>query len=495
MEDKKSPEEGGGSDEKVSTKKCNVQGDDDIFALGDAASELGELGDLDDLFSGMGVGLNDLIHGGTGQVVAGQPGNGDATTKVYSFSKTDSNGKVTKGRVVQGPVKCVKRIVKISRETPNGPEVIAEIETEPDTDISKLVNNFKQRAKRNTGSYDNFDLEKGDTNEAELKTQVVAVTAGEDGEEQYIEESSVDDHHKPHLKQGFRYPEQEPLLEDVGSGAEGTPRIPQHETNQVPNRNQSLVPGVDFIYDPNKPRSDSINSNHIYNRKDSILPPHQQDSYEASYEKHEEGDECTGTRRYECDICCLTIDCTPCIPCLAPTRSPQRKKWKTNHHNKKGGMTSSEVTKDSNALPGVKSLVANFAKMLFQDREHFIETMFRAVKLNKLDVVRILCKIVQKANLKLSHDSLREPESSATILHVALLYNHTDIVDFLLLLKEPDLILAKYETSQYHNQTGLHVAVANGDITVVEKLLLALQVSERQILINTVSPLYCNVHI
>jgi len=76
--------------------------------------------------------------------------------------------------------------------------------------------------------------------------------------------------------------------------------------------------------------------------------------------------------------------------------------------------------------------------------------------------------------VKLGHRDLRETESSATILHVALLYNHTAIVDFLLSTGDRELMLAKYETDEYRNQTCLHVAVANGNPTVVERLMLSL---------------------
>jgi len=69
---------------------------------------------------------------------------------------------------------------------------------------------------------------------------------------------------------------------------------------------------------------------------------------------------------------------------------------------------------------------------------------------------------------------LRETESSATILHVALLYNHPAIVDFLLSNGDRDLMLAKYETGEYRNQTSLHVAVANGNLTIVEQLMTSL---------------------
>ena len=81
---------------------------------------------------------------------------------------------------------------------------------------------------------------------------------------------------------------------------------------------------------------------------------------------------------------------------------------------------------------------------------------------------------IQKSGLKLGQRDFREPESSATILHVALLYNHADIVNFLIGLGDRDLLLARYETAEYRNQTCLHVAVANGNDAVVESLILAL---------------------
>ena len=150
------------------------------------------------------------------------------------------------------------------------------------------------------------------------------------------------------------------------------------------------------------------------------------------------------------------------------------------------GMCASQVGQVQN-LPAVSVLVANYARMLVEELAQFVDTMFRAIKLNNFDVSKILCKIVQKSGLKLSNDALREPESSATVLHVALLYNHENLVDYLLQSKDVDLILAKYTNEEYRNQTSLHVAVANGNISVVEKLLLSLDITTRQELVNTVA--------
>ena len=119
----------------------------------------------------------------------------------------------------------------------------------------------------------------------------------------------------------------------------------------------------------------------------------------------------------------------------------------------------------------------------FETKHYCNKIMFHL----QVDVTRILCKIVSRSGLKLSGPDLREPESSATILHVALLYNHADIIDFLVGLRDQDLILAKYETGEYLNQTALHVAVANGDPSQIEKLVLALDTPERLAFVNTIA--------
>jgi len=61
----------------------------------------------------------------------------------------------------------------------------------------------------------------------------------------------------------------------------------------------------------------------------------------------------------------------------------------------KSCMTSLGVSDDDVMMPNAHSLVANYARMLVDDRPRFVETLFRAVKLNKLDVTKILCKIVE----------------------------------------------------------------------------------------------------
>lgn len=114
-------------------------------------------------------------------------------------------------------------------------------------------------------------------------------------------------------------------------------------------------------------------------------------------------------------------------------------------------MTHAEVEgeNEETELPNLQALLQTYAKMLRENRLQFVETLFRAVKLDKLEVLRILCKIVQRVGLTLSDYQLREPESSATILHVALLYNHASAVKHLLKLNDKKLLLATYETAEY----------------------------------------------
>lgn len=111
----------------------------------------------------------------------------------------------------------------------------------------------------------------------------------------------------------------------------------------------------------------------------------------------------------------------------------------------------------------------------------------RAVKLNGVDVVKILCQLASRKGISLSSASMREPESSATVLHVALLYNHEAIVEYLVSLNDRDLVLATYTNAEYRNQTALHVAVANDNHRLVDRLLNALGSRDRKRVINTVA--------
>ena len=167
---------------------------------------------------------------------------------------------------------------------------------------------------------------------------------------------------------------------------------------------------------------------------------------------------------------------------------PRKKgSFKRGSADKGKGMTQSELPSDDKTLPGLQALLANYAKMLYEEKVNFVKTLFRAVKLNKLDVTRILCKIIQKSGYRLSSTKLREPQSSATVLHVAVLYNRINIVKFLVKQQETSLLMAKYETEEYRNQTVLHVAVAGGNQEILQIVLDGLDNSYKKQLLNTVA--------
>ncbi|ELT95253.1 hypothetical protein CAPTEDRAFT_212083, partial [Capitella teleta] len=170
-------------------------------------------------------------------------------------------------------------------------------------------------------------------------------------------------------------------------------------------------------------------------------------------------------------------------------RSPKKRKSNNGVKGGRVGMAASEVSSpgQESKLPAIQMLVLNYNRMLAVDPGKFKETFFRAVKLNGLEVVKILCQLVMRKNIALGSDLMRETESSATVLHVALLYNHVDIIQYLISLADKDLLMASYTTEEYRNQSTLHVAVANGNLSVVEMLLKSLQPKDRKLLINSVA--------
>ena len=365
--------------------------------------------------------------------------------------------------------------MKITRETPNGPELLATVEAPPDGDVNKVLEAIPQalnvEGKPISGVYDNVEFvdSQGRVIEPQIAQQYLtggqqgAVT--DNGEVTAMAATPAND-----MTQNEMLTCQE--LHNITSQ---TP-LPGINCNSYhsPRRAKSKRMSLDEVH-----KASSVGSQRGTPTKSLSLP--EEDAIQL-YQPPEDGSEDDLEEVH-------TVECSSCIKCpkFLKKRPPALPKTFTELAKKRSGMTASEIHSDDKALPGLQALVANYARMLHEDKAQFVETLFRAVKINKTDVFRILCKIVQKSGFKLSSAELREPESSATILHVALLYNHIEIVDLLLEMKESELILAKYETQDYHNQTGLHVAVANGNTTIVEKLLQTLEPHERRVLINTVA--------
>ncbi|ELT88527.1 hypothetical protein CAPTEDRAFT_209645 [Capitella teleta] len=484
--------------EKRSINTFDKDTDQNIFALGDAASQMGN---LDDLFAGAGFNLTQLIRDGpppnitTTKYRVGSDGQrlqedgAEATpesvsddeeapsatenpvedksgmVKVSTITKQMPDGRTVHTRVIQGPVRTKKRLMRITKETPEGPELLAEVEAPPDGDMSKILQ-FLPAA-----------LSKGETKFTEKDLENLAMpdsdTKDPDGDKIPRDTSTT------------------PLLSNNLSQKNNN----QHSIikNRISSRKTKLS-----VTDSNEDETSDSRSNHAG-------PPSPHLKYSPSVRSSDHDQKSIGKRRISLYEDAIQVydpaelgeieteemdggGLCSFLKCLKSQGSPGKKSMPKTFCELRGrsGMMASEINTDD-TLPGPQALIANYARMLYTNRPLFVETLFRAVKLDKLDVSRILCRIVLKSGMKLSHEDFREPESSATILHVALLYNHASIIDSLLRLGDSELILAKYETAEYRNQTSLHVAVANGNPELVEKLLLVLKQEERTQLINTVA--------
>ena len=489
----------GSTDGKPSISTYDTDTDDNIFALGDAASQLD---DLDDLFSGFGFDLKELLHGdgepgtvtrqkftvgtntdGSKEGTPVREGSEDTasmgsdtsqkTVQVSTISKKMPGGKSVHTRLIQGPVRCTKRIMKIHRDGPNGPELIAEIEAPPDGDINKAIQSALPAAltgdRAASGDYDNVapNFQAGTPKPSSRES-----TPPVNDHTPLIKPPSIDEP-KPATKPQVQFqtepqtpaPETKPHGFFRGRRPSLRPQFGRKQSLAPPASPTNLLPGA-----PSPDRSPD-------RKRDSLAEDEAIQVYKPGSPTLGDGEDV-----HDEDNIFHCLKCTKLCKRGAKKAVP-----KSFSDKGKSGMTASEINAEDKALPGPQALIANYARMLYEKRPQFVETMFRAVKLNKLDVTRILSKIVHKSGIKLSDETLREPESSATILHVALLYNHVAIVDFLLQLGDRDLILASYETDEYKNQTGLHVAVANGNPVIVEKLVLALEEHDRPTLINTIA--------
>ncbi|ELU10676.1 hypothetical protein CAPTEDRAFT_220668 [Capitella teleta] len=155
----------------------------------------------------------------------------------------------------------------------------------------------------------------------------------------------------------------------------------------------------------------------------------------------------------------------------------------------KAGMAASEVDVpgEEAQMPEMKRMIYNYNRMLEDDPDEFRDVLFRAVKLNGVEVVKLLCRLAARKGVKLGSLEMREPASSATVLHVALLYNNEAIAEHLIRMGDTDLLLATYTRKEYENQTALHLAVANGNLKLVDILLRGVSKSEKRQLMNTVA--------
>ncbi|KAK2140568.1 hypothetical protein LSH36_1309g00011 [Paralvinella palmiformis] len=499
--------------------------DANIFALGDAAANLDE--DIDDLFAGFGIDLRDIVKDGSTRTVTKKtlqvPDNAESakqkTVEISTISRQLDDGRRVHTKIIRGPVKCTKKLIKISRETPHGLEILSELEVPGEADVnSVLATELPKSLGLSIGSvdadYDNLDPEYGTSFKDKSPFQEDDWVGTEedlerarrlgtfpltkaDGSQDLSANEQSDYRQTPPRVQFRAKNEQSAELADDRSRREESPLISITDTSESENwinqarsnENNQTLDGTPS----SRQNGDLQTSSRRFSRKKSRMSKRRASQNESLRRKSlaqladEEAIQLYQPPETE-DEESESDDSRRCLVCTGRSRKKNQLKNKNADTQKKGGaMTALHPDKEISSLPGIKQLVANYAKMLYEDRPQFVDTMFRAVKLNNVDVSRILCKIVLKSRLKLSQFDLREPESSATILHVALLYNYESIVRMLLSLNDKDLIVAKYESYEYRNQTGLHLAVANENPGLIASILTSLEVQDRVALINTIA--------
>ena len=509
--------------------------DANIFALGDAAANLDE--DIDDLFSGFGLNLSNIVKDGSSsskittkkvqvpRETDDQSGTGK-TVDVTTFTQKFDDGRSIFTKIIKGPVKCTKKLIKISRETPDGVEVITEVEASGDSDINAILaaalpKSLGVSTSSMDADYDNLyptyatkfkgksQFKEDDWVGTQEDLHNIRKEGGfpklnVDGERSTPENSDTITDTPPKLQ--FRK-KREDTVKATNGGDKGGNSV-RREFQLV-----NISDSSDADNRTNQERSSqNSSSNHIPDgqvttRQNGDIQLLNRLSRKKTKSTKRRGSQADSLRRKSlgnlADEEAIQLyqppeteddeqdsdDSRSCLICSGRPKKRNQLKIKNADISlkKSGAMTTMHSEKGLSTLPGIKQLVANYAKMLYEDRPQFVETMFRAIKLDNVDVSRILCKIVHKSGMKLSQFDLREPESSATILHVALLYNHESIVRMLLSLKDKELVVAKYESYEYRNQTGLHLAVANENPALIESILTSLEMHDRVALINTIA--------
>lgn len=444
-----------------------------------------------------------------------ETGGSEGGVQVSTLQKQNTaDGKIILLRIVQGPIRGSRRMVRVTKETVAGQEFVTEFEAEADCDVREAIDKtpFSVLQSMRSGLlqrrdsaeyYDNLkptfcDKETAFFEKEERERLLGKINCEERGDDDDGDEDEAG---------GKRRGSGVPLLSNGGINAaaitmENLRQQSSTESDDIPTQlplpsqpKLRLNKRVSFsriappsckdeespkVYDqegkvasksliPLRKRFESVTEDDI---RPYLL-------YSEPEQESDDEDEAHRHRRHH-SLCWACAKLIKIKSKAMPTKLIHLSKAKSC-------LTSSEISEDDDGLPAPQAVLANYARMLVENRPQFVETMFRAVKLNNVGVTRILCKIIQKCGLKLGQRDFRETESSANILHVALLYNHVDIVSFLLETGDRDLIIAKYETNEYRNQTGLHVAVANGNVELVERLILALEPEDRVSLVNTLA--------
>ncbi|XP_064650729.1 transient receptor potential cation channel subfamily V member 5-like [Lineus longissimus] len=164
------------------------------------------------------------------------------------------------------------------------------------------------------------------------------------------------------------------------------------------------------------------------------------------------------------------------MPVLMGTRAPMSAPAPISQHAR--GIHKSQK------LSMIKALLEKGKK----GAEEVFDILIRSVKLDKTDATMRILKALKQSKEDLCDAKYREKESTASLLHVALLYQRTYLCK-MLIGQYPGLLKGKYTSDDYRNQTCFHIAAANDEYgEIIRFMLKNLPDTEvRRELLNTVA--------
>ncbi|ELT88104.1 hypothetical protein CAPTEDRAFT_202739 [Capitella teleta] len=90
----------------------------------------------------------------------------------------------------------------------------------------------------------------------------------------------------------------------------------------------------------------------------------------------------------------------------------------------------------------------------------------------------VICETLEEHGISLSSDQVTG-QMSETPLHVALIYNSTEVASVLMKFGKTELIIRRYQTSQCEGTTALHKAITKRNLELLEEMLSYLEPDEK----------------
>lgn len=128
-----------------------------------------------------------------------------------------------------------------------------------------------------------------------------------------------------------------------------------------------------------------------------------------------------------------------------------------------------------------------YRKVLLRDvlhkKENLIHEIQHVCRMNFPKRMEIICEALQEKGIKLGSDSV-QGEMTESPLHVALIYEATDVAFILMKYGKADLIMRKYECNDCYGTTALHKAITKGNLSALEEMMAYLDPEQKNALLH-----------